>query len=141
MFKLEIIGNLGADAELHNDNGREYLSFRLAHTDRFTNQQTGEITERTVWVSCFYNGRLEKLHPYLVKGTRLFVRGNGQLRIYSSEKTRQMEAGISCNVSELELCGGMTSEDKQLVKKCQQIEEHLINLGYENYEDIPRKRK
>ena len=44
MLKLVIIGNLGADAELRNANGAQFLSFRVAHSDRWTDRNSGEVT-------------------------------------------------------------------------------------------------
>ena len=44
MIKLEIIGNLGADAEIKQYNGNKFVSFRVAHTDKWVDQQTGVIS-------------------------------------------------------------------------------------------------
>ena len=35
MIKLEIIGNLGADAEVKVYNGNKFVTFRVAHTDKW----------------------------------------------------------------------------------------------------------
>ena len=49
MVRIEMIGNLGADAELKNNNGRNFVSFRLAHTDKWKNSQTGQDSVSTMW--------------------------------------------------------------------------------------------
>ena len=110
MIKMEIIGNLGADAQLQVYNGNKYVSFRIANTDSWTDRTTGEIKKSTQWVSCTLNGDGGNLLPYLKKGTKIFVRGNAQIVVYSSPKTRQMEAGINLFVREIELCGGSKEE-------------------------------
>lgn len=109
MFKIEVIGNLGADAVIQKYNGREFVSFRLAHTDRWLDSNTGEVLTHTVWFSCALNGNGGNLTQYLKKGTKLFVRGNGDVKVYSSPKTHRMEAGVNVSVSEIELCGSTSS--------------------------------
>lgn len=106
MIKMEIIGNLGADAQLQSVNGNTFVSFRIANTDVWTDKATGEIKKNTQWVSCSLNGNGGNLLPYLKKGIKVFVRGNAQIVVYSSPKTHQMEAGVNLFVREIELCGG-----------------------------------
>lgn len=113
MIKLEVIGNLGADAQLQVNNGNKFVSFRVANTDSWTDKKTGEIIKTTQWVSCSLNGDGGGILPYLRKGTKVFVRGNAQTIIYSSPKTHQMEVGINIFVREIELCGGNREEKKE----------------------------
>lgn len=113
MIKLEVIGNLGADAQLQVNNGNKFVSFRVANTDSWTDKKTGEIIKTTQWVSCSLNGDGGGILPYLRKGTKVFVRGNAQTIIYSSPKTHQMEVGINIFVREIELCGGIREEKKE----------------------------
>lgn len=112
MIKMEIIGNLGADAQLQVYNGNKYVSFRIANTDVWTDKSTGEIKKSTQWVSCSMNGDGGNILPYLKKGTKIFVRGNAQIVVYSSPKTHQMEAGVNLFIREIELCGGSKDEDQ-----------------------------
>lgn len=113
MIKIEVIGNLGADAQLQMVNGNKFVSFRVANTDAWTDKQTGEIKKSTQWISCTLNGDGGAMTQYLKKGTKVFVRGNAQIVIYSSPKTHQMEAGVNLFVREIELCGGNKEENKQ----------------------------
>lgn len=109
MFKIEVIGNLGADAEVKVDNGRQYCQFSVADTRKFKNAD-GTDTEVTTWVSCFMRNTEAEVIKYLKKGTKVFVRGNGDLRVFSSAKDRMMKAGASVNVSEIELVGGSSDD-------------------------------
>lgn len=102
MLNLQIIGNLGADAERRETNGRAFISFRVAHSEKRND------VEKTTWVSCVLNGDGGNLAQYLVKGTKVFVSGRAQLKTYSSPKTHQIEAGLDLNVDRIELCGGRT---------------------------------
>ena len=113
MIKMEIIGNLGADAQLQVNNGNKFVSFRIANTDTWTDKKTGEIFKATQWISCSLNGDGGNLLPYLRKGTKIFVRGNAQIVTYSSPKTHQIEAGVNLFVREIELCGSSKDENQQ----------------------------
>lgn len=109
MFKVEIIGNLGNDVEIKSDNGRMYAQFSVADTRRFK-KDDGTETEVTNWVSCFLSNHESKVLQFLKRGQRVFVRGNGELRLYSSAKERKMKAGLSINVQEIELVGASSSD-------------------------------
>lgn len=109
MFTINVIGNLGADAKVQTTNGKEYISFRVAHSETFT-KADGSTVENTIWISCFMTGR-QKVVEYLKKGTKVFVSGNGKLDVYSSPKTHRMECGVTINVNQLELCGGGNFDD------------------------------
>ena len=111
MIKLEIIGNLGADAEVKVYNGNKFVSFRFAHTDKWVDQNTGVISTQTTWVSCSMNGDGGGLTPYLKKGTKVFVRGTPNFVVYSSPKTHKMESGVNLFVREVELCGGHQEQE------------------------------
>ena len=43
MIRLEIVGNLGADAEIKDYNGNKFVSFRVAHSEKWVDRQTGSI--------------------------------------------------------------------------------------------------
>lgn len=106
MLQLQIIGNLGADAEVRNTNGAQFLTFRVAHTNRYTDRTTGEVRESTTWVSCTMNGDGGNLRQYLKQGTKVYVYGDVSTRLYVSSKDGTQHAGIDCRVRQLELCGG-----------------------------------
>lgn len=119
MIKVEVIGNLGADAQLQEKNGNRFVSFRVANTDKWTDKATGQIIESTQWISCTLNGDGGALTPYLKKGSKVFIRGNAQFVIFSSAKTHQMEIGVNLFVREIELCGGQ-KENQQTAQQPQQ---------------------
>lgn len=112
MIKLEIIGNLGADAEVKVYNGNKFVSFRVVHTDKWVDKNTGIISTQATWVSCSLNGDGGGLTPFLKKGTKVFVRGTPNFVVYSSPKTHKMETGINLFVREVELCGGNHEQEQ-----------------------------
>lgn len=109
MFRSIIIGNLGADALVKNENGKPFVSFSVGHNDRWTDTD-GNVKESTQWISCAMNGDGGKLLPYLKKGKAVYVEGRTTTRVYSSEKLRKMVAGVNINVDHLELIGGSTDD-------------------------------
>lgn len=109
MLKVELIGNLGADVELKESNGSKFATMRIAHSDRWTDDQ-GNVKESTTWVDVTMNNTESKVLQYLKAGVKVFVRGTARLRVYSSQKDRCMKAGLTIVASEIELCGGSSDE-------------------------------
>lgn len=112
MLKAEIIGNLGADAVKNQGNDGAYISFRVAHSTKFTDRKTGEITKTTTWVSCTLNGDGGGLLPYLKSGEKVYCRGNLSSRIFVGHDG-QKHAGLNLSVTEIELVGGRASYTAQ----------------------------
>lgn len=109
MFRGEIIGNLGADAEVKESNGSKFVTMRIAHSDVYKDEQ-GNKHEKTVWVDATMNDADSKLLPYLKQGVKVFVRGSVGLRVYSSPKDRCMKAGVTISIREIELVGGSSDD-------------------------------
>lgn len=106
MLKIEVIGNIGADAERKNANGSEFIAFRMANTQKFK-QQDGTEKEITDWIDVTMSNVDSNVVPYLKRGEKVFVRGTGKLRVYSSPKDRCMKAGLTVMAQEIELVGGI----------------------------------
>ena len=110
MLKIEVIGNLGADAEVKSNKGEKFVTFRVASTNKYTNKQTGEINEDTTWISCIWRGEHARVTPLLTMGTIVFVRGDAVLKIYIGHDGNK-HAGLNLRVQELELCGSKRQSD------------------------------
>lgn len=82
--------------------GRQFVSFRVAHTNVRT-KADGSRQESTQWVSCSLNGDGGKLLPYLVKGAKVYISGDGETRMYNSAKSHGLQAGLNCFVRDIEL--------------------------------------
>lgn len=106
MLKVEMIGNIGADAEVKDSNGSRFVAFRMANTQKYK-QQDGTEKEVTDWIDVTFNNPDSAVVPYLKRGEKIFVRGNGKLRVYSSPKDRCMKAGLTIMAQEIELVGGI----------------------------------
>lgn len=107
MLKVQVIGNLGADAEVKEYNGKKFVAFKVAHTDVRV-ADDGTKSEATFWVGCTINGDGGNLLQYLRKGVKVYVTGSASLRVYSSKKLRAMVAGCDIRVDTVELCGGQS---------------------------------
>lgn len=108
MLQTIAIGHIGGDAEVKNSNGKEFTTFRIAHTDRWTDE-AGQVHETTTWIDCIMNGK-PTIYEWLKKGQMVYVSGSCTLRIYSSAKDRCMKAGMTINVRTIELLGGKGDE-------------------------------
>lgn len=103
MLRLEIIGHLGANAELKTANGQNFYSLNIAHSVKRTSTTTGETTEETTWVSATIGWDVKNLAGFLTRGTKVYVRGNLTTRIYTGHDGEK-HTGLNISVSEIELC-------------------------------------
>ena len=108
MLQTIVIGNVGADAQVNNKDGREFVTFRVAHNDTWTDQ-SGQQHSTTIWVDCIMNGR-PKVADFIKAGAQIYCSGRTSVRVYSSQKDRCMKAGITINVDSVQLLGGVTDE-------------------------------
>lgn len=115
MLKSEIIGNLGADAEVKEANGSKFIAMRVANSSKWTDD-SGTTHESTEWVDVTFSNVDSKILPYLKQGVKIFARGNATLRVYSSPKLKKMVAGMKIAAQEIELCGGSSDDvPRQLI--------------------------
>lgn len=98
MLQCEIIGNIGNDAEIKKINGKENVSFNVAHSERYNG------TENTTWVSVLMGGNGGNLVQYLKKGEKVFVRGRLSVNQYQ-DKNGQWRVGLNIYATEIQLCG------------------------------------
>ena len=103
MFKAEIIGNLGRDAELKRGNDGNYVVFNVCHSTKYRDREGNEVTNQ-LWASCTRNGDGGRLMPYLKKGQKVYVRGNVSSRTYRGHDGN-WHSGINIAVDEIELVG------------------------------------
>ena len=109
MLKVEFVGHIGTDAEIKDFNGKRYIAFNVATSERYKDAQ-GNPVSRTTWVSCLKPGDGSVVN-YLKKGTQVYCRGNLSVRTYTGRNG--VEAGINCTVIELELLGSKQDGQNQ----------------------------
>lgn len=115
MFTSHVIGNLGSDAEVVENNGKKFVTLSIADSRKFKNQDGTETTQ-TTWIDAIINNADHPILPYLKQGVKVCVYGNVSLRVYSSKKDRMMKAGATIHVLSIELCGGSSDDvPRQLI--------------------------
>lgn len=108
MLQATVIGNIGADAQVNSKDGREFVTFRVAHNEQWTGQDGVQHTQ-VIWVDCILNGH-PKVTEFLKAGTQVVCTGRVNLRVYSSQKDRCMKAGMTISVENVQLLGGSSDE-------------------------------
>lgn len=110
MLQIEVIGNLGRDAEVKEFSGRKYVCFSVAHTENVRPRTPSEPpTQRTVWLSVYWYGEGGNTFPYLKRGAKVFVRGGMRNNLYT-DRTGQTRVDINVNAREVYLCGGTPAQ-------------------------------
>lgn len=113
MFLSEVIGNLGSDAELkENEAGRKYVTFNVAHTE-FTKDTLGNPVEKTVWINVMWYSFTDKMFACLKKGTKVFITGRTKVTVYI-DGDKILHPSITIFASIVELCGIKNTNGVQL---------------------------
>lgn len=111
-LKMEVIGYIGQDAYVNQLNGNDVLNFSVAHTEKFTSKETGELKEKTTWVSCSYwsKNSLAKIKQYMTAGTLVAVEGTPSVRIYTN-KNGEEQAALDLRVDNIILLSIKKADD------------------------------
>ncbi len=126
MLQVEIIGNIGNDAQVKDFNGKKYIAFNVAHSEKFKNQQ-GVETERTTWVSVLKPGE-SAVAQYLKKGTPVFVRGDLSVKAYK-DNAGNWQVGVNCLAREVQLLPGGKREQNAGTKQEAPAEQATTNAN------------
>lgn len=108
MQQIQIIGNLGEDCQSREFNGRKFVTFRVACSEKVRDQQ-GE-REVTTWYSCSFNRFDSGIVQYLKKGTNVFVQGMPTYSIYDSAAMHCKMIDVRIFVDKIQLCGSKRDE-------------------------------
>lgn len=132
MFIVEVIGNIGADAKVINNNGKEFVSFNVASTEK----RNG--VDYATWISCTTNA--VKLAPFLKKGTKVYIRGNGGIHTFKNDKGEFL-ANVSVFVKDIEFCGGGSKNESTKTdntsNKEEESKQESTSSDKESDEDMP----
>lgn len=106
MNVVNLVGNLGADAELKVfGDGNSVLNFSLATSERWKDKQTGEKKEKTEWHRCKMFGKgAAAVAEYMKKGTKVAVTGSIAYGSYEKDGVKVYTTDIKAN--QVELLGG-----------------------------------
>lgn len=110
MLKIEIIGNIGNDAVVKDFNGKKYIAFSVAHSEKYKDAQ-GNAVEKTTWVSVL-KPRESAVAQYLKKGTGVYVCGDLSVKAYTDSQ-HQTRVGVNCVAREVQLLPGKRNQSQQ----------------------------
>ena len=83
--KVNLIGFLGSDAEVHTNNNRSFTTLSLATKSSY--KKDGKYVSQTEWHRCIVFGKLSEFAGTLKKGAHIQVEGELRSREYDSKKT------------------------------------------------------
>jgi len=83
--KVNLIGFLGSDAEVHTNNNRSFTTLSLATKSSY--KKDGKYVSQTEWHRCIVFGKLSEFAATLKKGAHIQVEGELRSREYDSKKT------------------------------------------------------
>lgn len=107
MKNLQIIGNVGYDAQLREYNGKKFVSFTVAVNEKFTDNN-GQKVERTDWFNI--TTYQTSLAEYLRKGTKVFAQGNPSVRPYQNREG-EWNASFNMHAKYIQLLGSVNNAD------------------------------
>lgn len=107
MVSIEVIGNIGADAEIVNYNGTQFVSFNVCDNRKVNGQEVSQ------WYGCNINKVNENLMKYLVRGQQVFVRGVPRYRIFDSALHRCKCVAVDIFVNDIQLVGAAPARNNQ----------------------------
>lgn len=110
MIEFTIIGNLGADAIMNNDNGRQIINFAVCHSQAWKNREENR-DEKKYWVDCAYFLDSPELVNLLRKGMQVYVKGTPDIGIHIKKGTNEPVAIQYLRVSKIEILSKKKKEE------------------------------
>jgi single-strand DNA-binding protein len=97
--KVILIGNLGADPEVrYMPNGGAVTTIRLATSETWKDQNTGQQQERTEWHRVVFYRRLAEIAgEYLKKGGKVYIEGSLRTSQYEKNGEKRYSTDIVAN--------------------------------------------
>lgn len=111
MLKTQLIGRLGADAEVKTlQNGSKVMELRIAVDMSYRNKD-GEKVDRTVWVKATQWNVKDNatIQNYLKKGGQIYVEGEPSANGYTN-KDGAVVANLELKITNIQLLGGKVDQ-------------------------------
>ncbi len=109
MNKAILIGNLGRDPEISNNNSMTVAKFSIATSEKWRDKNTGEMQERTEWHRITAFGRLAEIcEEYLSKGRQVCI--EGRIQTSSWERGGITRYTTEIIASKMKMLGARNSE-------------------------------
>ena len=103
--KVILLGNLTRDVELkYSSSGKPVAHFGLATNRKWTNKDTGEVSEETCFVDLTAFGRTAEIaSQYLKKGSLALIEGRLSFYAWTDEASQQKRSKLSVTIEGLQL--------------------------------------
>ena len=110
MRRIQVIGNLTANAEVREVSNKKAINFSLATNEKYKDSN-GLLVEKTHYFGCtVWRDSNVSVADYLTKGTKLFIEGSPEIEVYK-DKNGDIKGAIKINVQNLEILGGGTKKE------------------------------
>ncbi len=106
MIQCTLSGTLGRDATLKALEKGNVINFSVATNIGYGDRKT------TLWIDCSYFTDKTGITPYLLKGTKILVTGEPNIRTYAKQDGTTA-AVMTLRVREIELIGGKSDAPAQ----------------------------
>ena len=101
MLELEILGNVGADAQKKEIDNKLVINFSIAHSYTYKDKDGKEQTV-TEWVECskwLKKEQEDKFSEHIKKGVKLLVKGTPSADAYISKENNKPVGKLHLNVT------------------------------------------
>lgn len=129
--KVMIIGNVGADSEMHFSRDGKVASFRVA-TNHVYSTPDGNRIQETEWFTVIAFGKLtEQCKQLLCKGQLVYVEGRLHTRKWDDEKgqRRYRTEIVADRVIFLDRKSSLITEDRSGKVRCDELDQELASSG------------
>ena len=108
MIEFFMIGNLGADAIMNDNNGKKIINFSVCHSESWKKRN---VEEKKYWVDCAYFTDNPELVPLLTKGTQVYVKGTPDVKVHIKKDSGDPIAVQYLRVSKVEILSKKKREE------------------------------
>lgn len=129
MLKIQMIGHIGRDAEVHTHSGEVVVNFSVAHTDKYKDGD-GQVVNKATWVSCSWWTDRQAIVQYLKKGQMVWIEGVPEAKLWKDKKSGEAKAFLNMRVLGLQLVGGGRSADNSQSAPAPQQAAQQTQQGY-----------
>jgi single-strand DNA-binding protein len=134
MIRLDVTGNLGADAEVRQHEDYNIISFSVAET-----KKKKDGTQITTWVSCAIWRKKDqpiRVVDYMKKGIKIFVSGTPSVSAFT-DKAGNVRAELKLRVDHFELQTFADDAPKQVTPTQEPAFQQPELPGSEEKNDLP----
>ncbi len=136
MNRIEIIGNIGIDAEVKDLGTNQVINFSVGVSESYVKKDTNEKITNTTWFECAKWGNNTQIAQYLKKGQQVYIMGKPNNRAWQNEQG-EIKVVNGLLVNEIKLLGRKQSNDNNTQQNKPQSSEPSTTTNEEERDDLP----